>query len=117
DVQTTYWRGMQMQESLQLTTIEMQVNGTLVRRYEFGYEQSAATKRTFLQSVQECTGTECFAPTRFHYGKSETGFEPYHAIDTMRRNRFGAIEFTLWQEWSFVNEIQGECSGGNRCES
>ncbi|HRI67306.1 MAG TPA: VCBS repeat-containing protein, partial [Polyangium sp.] len=29
-----------------------------------------------LQSVQECAGTgECFAPTRFYYGKSETVFE------------------------------------------
>ncbi|HRI71967.1 MAG TPA: SpvB/TcaC N-terminal domain-containing protein, partial [Polyangium sp.] len=75
DVQTTYWRGMQMQESLQLATIEMQVDNTLVRRYEFAYEQSETTKRTLLQSVQACAGTECFAPTRFHYGKSETGFE------------------------------------------
>ncbi len=76
DVQTTYWHGMQMQESLQLATIEMQVKETLVRRYELEYERSETTKRTLLQSVQACAGNgECFAPTRFHYGKSETGFE------------------------------------------
>jgi len=77
DVQTTYSRGMALQHSLELQEIQsFGPNERLAYRYEFDYEQSEATGRTLLQSVQHCGGDgTCFAPTKFHYAKNGTGFD------------------------------------------
>ncbi len=77
DVQTTYSRGMMLQQSLQLRAIQsFGPNEKLAFRYEFDYDKSETTGRSLLQSVQQCGGDgTCFAPTRFHYAKSGTGFD------------------------------------------
>jgi hypothetical protein len=77
DVRTRYSRGMALQQSLELK--EIQAFGRdqqLAYRYEFAYKTSETTKRSLLQSVQQCAANgDCYAPTRFQYAKAETGFE------------------------------------------
>lgn len=77
DAEIKYVHGMQLQESLQLSEVQMQgPDDELVRRYEFDYAPSQTTGRPLLQSVQACGGDgECFEPTRFQYAQPETGFD------------------------------------------
>jgi RHS repeat-associated protein len=76
DVRTVYSSGMAFQSSLRLDEVQTRVDDDLVRRYEFGYEQSETTGRTRLVSAQECGADgACKPETRFQYAKSTTGFE------------------------------------------
>jgi hypothetical protein len=76
DVRTIYSVGMGFQSALRLEEVQTRVGDDLVRRYEFGYEQSETTGRTRLVSAQECGADgACKPETRFQYAKSTTGFE------------------------------------------
>jgi hypothetical protein len=55
DVRTRYSRGMAWQQSLELKEIQaFGPDQQLAYRYEFEYETSETTKRSLLQSAQEC---------------------------------------------------------------
>ena len=76
DVRKTYSARMEFQNALRLDEVQTSVDGELVRRYEFSYEQSEKTGRTKLISAQECAADgACKPETRFQYPKSTTGFE------------------------------------------
>jgi hypothetical protein len=74
--QSFYEAGVELRQSLRLDNVSLLANDRIVRHYELGYDESAATKRTRLASIEECAGTgECFAPTFFHYGEANSGFD------------------------------------------
>ncbi len=76
DVRKTYSGGMEFQNALRLDEVQTRVEGELVRRYEFAYEQGETTGRTRLVSAQECGADgECKPETRFQYAKALTGFD------------------------------------------
>jgi hypothetical protein len=76
DVRTVYSAGMAFQNALRLDEVQTRVDGELVRRYEFAYEQGKTMGRTRLVSAQECGADgACKPETRFQYAKSTTGFE------------------------------------------
>ncbi len=76
DVRTVYSGGMAFQSALRLDEVQTRVGDDLVRRYEFGYEQSETTGRTRLVTTQECGADgACKPENRFQYAKSTRGFE------------------------------------------
>ncbi|MBK9266191.1 MAG: VCBS repeat-containing protein [Polyangiaceae bacterium] len=76
DVREIFSAGMRFQSALRLDEVQMHVGDELVRRYEFGFEQSETTGRTRLVSAQECGADgACKPPTWFQYANLRTGFE------------------------------------------
>lgn len=76
ETQTRFVGGMQLQESVRLSEVQMFHEETLVRRYALTYETSETTSRTLLTSVQLCAASgECFVPTTFQYRQPTTGFD------------------------------------------
>ncbi len=76
DVRTIYSAGMAFQSALRLDEVQTRSGDDLVRRYEFGYEQSEMTGRTRLVSARECGADgACKPENRFQYAETRTGFE------------------------------------------
>lgn len=75
EARTIYSGGMQLQQSLRLDEIQTHADNKVARRYVFDYDQSEATGRTRLTSIEECGADgACKPPTQFQYGKVERGF-------------------------------------------
>jgi RHS repeat-associated protein len=77
-VPTGFIVGAQFMEPYLAQTITIAAwNGSgyaAVRTYNFTYNTGAATTRSRLQSVQECSPTQCFSPTNITYQNGSTGW-------------------------------------------
>ncbi|MEQ9500195.1 MAG: RHS repeat-associated core domain-containing protein [Deltaproteobacteria bacterium] len=102
DAPTQYRWGQQFVLDRRLDEIVVSIagGGTLVRRYELGYQWNATTHRSTLASVRECapssTGVACRRPKVFSYLEAGAGFDisPF-VIDVIRPGSIGASE--PWQ--------------------
>jgi RHS repeat-associated protein len=77
DTISKYIAASQIQQTKQLSTINVTSSGTTVREYKLLYTTSSTTLRATLTSIQECggsAGTDCLAPTTVGYQQGTAGF-------------------------------------------
>ena len=55
-------------------TVRNDVSGTTIKAYRLAYAQGTASGRLQLRSVQECSATDCMAPTTIDYQQGATGW-------------------------------------------
>ena len=55
-------------------TIRNDTSGTTIKSYNLLYAQGTASSRLQLRSVQECSATDCMAPTTIDYQQGATGW-------------------------------------------
>ncbi|TAJ98476.1 MAG: hypothetical protein EPO39_18190, partial [Candidatus Manganitrophaceae bacterium] len=80
DIITDYSSGSLVKINQRLKTIDMRVNGTLVRQYKFAYALSPVSGRSLFQSIQE-VGSDAASqnpttlpPTTFTYQQNQAGW-------------------------------------------
>jgi hypothetical protein len=77
EIDSSYWAGRVIRDTVRLTRVDVTYNSGLVRRYVVTYESSlSSTSKSRVQSIQECagsTGSECFPATTFAYSNGTPG--------------------------------------------
>lgn len=77
-----YFAGYKIEQRYLIDRIEVQYNSTLVRKWELTYAAPGTPPRSRLASVQECSATDCIAPTSFAYSAGTSGLESPVATGT-----------------------------------
>lgn len=62
-----YLGGAKVSLTQRLTSISVDANGALVRRYNISYDQSGVPSRSRIVSIQECTSNSCLTATTFSW--------------------------------------------------
>lgn len=80
DKSTRYLAGVLLRSTQRLAAITSKVQGQVVRRYELEYQLSAATSRSLLTQLTECTSNPCtprtsLPATRFNYQHTPPAFQ------------------------------------------
>lgn len=77
EIDSSYWGGRLIQDTVRLTRVDVTYNADLVRRYNLTYEPSLSnTGKSRVASLLECAGsagTECFPATSFTYSNGTPG--------------------------------------------
>lgn len=77
EIDSGYWGGRVIQDTVRLTRVDVTYNASLVRRYNVTYQPSlSTTSKSRVQSVQECAGaagSDCFPATTFQYSNGAAG--------------------------------------------
>src|SRR5262249_51452328 len=92
DTRTTYRYGVGVISGTRLASITTFVGTTPVRTYKLSYHQSAATRRSILDSMALCSGGSCdtaslqLPVTTFSYQEDTTSFDFWHAVEPTINN-------------------------------
>ncbi|USD21229.1 FG-GAP-like repeat-containing protein [Microbulbifer variabilis] len=74
DTSSGYWLGTVTSQTKRLATITSYSENKELRTYKLGYIASASTGRSLLESIQECVGANCLAPTTFNWSQPNIGY-------------------------------------------